>query len=67
MNELAQLHRCYTLDTNEDDAARLFVQRYGQPPERIIEAKGLLWLGPVPSKEADNGTRQGDLPELRGQ
>lgn len=53
MNELAQPHLAFTLDHDEDDAARLFMQRYGQPPEHIIEQSGLLWLGPVPVQKAD--------------
>lgn len=44
-------YRCFTLDHNEDDAARIFQARYGQPPAYIIEDKGILWVGPVPVRE----------------
>lgn len=42
---------CFTLDHNEDAASSRFEQRYGAPPERIIEYDGKLWLGPVPETE----------------
>lgn len=40
--------RAWTLDTDADEAAAAFLRRYGQAPERIVEAGGLLLLGPIP-------------------
>jgi len=49
----ADLHqhywRGYTLDHDRAAAAQQFTERYGQPPAHIIEARGLLLLGPIPS------------------
>lgn len=46
--------RAFTRDHNEADASRLFTERYGRPPEYIIEAKGILLLGPVPAGGAQH-------------
>ena len=46
----------FTRDHDEDDAARRFEQRFGQPPEYITESAGrypLLLVGPVPDREGD--------------
>ena len=51
MNPLALPHLCYTLDTDEHAAALAYRERYGVPPEHIVEAAGLLWLGPIPEEE----------------
>ena len=40
-------YMCFTLDTDEDQAAQIFKARYGYWPEQILEEKGLLWLGPI--------------------
>lgn len=40
----------FSLDHSEDDAARRFQQRYGQPPRYITENLGLLLVGPIPSE-----------------
>ena len=42
------LWRGFTVDHDEADAARRFEQRYGQPPEYIVEDRGVLWVGPIP-------------------
>ena len=44
----------FTADHDEDDAARRFEQRFGQPPEYITESNGrykMLLVGPVPEPE----------------
>ncbi len=51
--DLTQLHLCYTLDHNEDEAAAIFRQRFGVPPDHIVEQSGLLWLGPIPETQED--------------
>lgn len=38
----------FTLDEPEDYAAQRFHQRYGAPPEHIIESLGILYVGPIP-------------------
>jgi len=41
----------FTHDHDEDDAARTFEKRFGQPPEYITESAGrcpMLLVGPVP-------------------
>lgn len=40
--------RGFTLDHDEADAAQRFAARYGQPPAHIIEAGGILLVGPIP-------------------
>ena len=40
----------FSLDHDEDDAARRFQQRYGAPPRYITENLGLLLVGPIPSE-----------------
>lgn len=47
--------RMFTRDHDEADAARLFVQRYGQPPEYLIEDGAYLYVGPVPEKQMRAG------------
>lgn len=44
----------FTADHDEDDAARIFEDRFGQPPEYIAESGGrykMLLVGPVPGQE----------------
>lgn len=41
--------RGFTLDTTEDEAAASFQRRYGRPPEYIVEALGILLVGPIPA------------------
>lgn len=44
----------FTHDHDEDEAARTFEDRFGQPPEYITESAGrykLLLAGPVPGLE----------------
>ena len=42
----------FTQDHDENDAARCFVRRYGQPPRYIFDGLGgLLLVGPVPGLE----------------
>ncbi len=39
----------FTRDHSEDDAARVFLRRYGQPPRYCFDGLGgLLLVGPVP-------------------
>lgn len=44
----------FTIDHDEDDAARRFQERYGRPPEHIIEdhryRHPTLKVGPVPEE-----------------
>lgn len=44
----------FTIDHSEDDAARRFQERYGRPPEHIIEdhryRHPTLKVGPVPEE-----------------
>lgn len=47
-NLKTSLWQGFTLDHNEDDAARIFHQRYGRMPEYIVEDHGQLWVGPIP-------------------
>lgn len=62
MNPLTLPHLCYTLDTDEHAAALAYRERYGVPPEEIIEAAGLLWLGPVPTEQPE-GCRDATLQD----
>ena len=39
-----------TLDEDEGEAAARFAERYGQPPELIVESYGILLLGPLPRR-----------------
>lgn len=42
----------FTIDHDEADAARVFEERFGRPPEYIAESIGpLLLVGPVPGLE----------------
>jgi hypothetical protein len=41
----------FTRDHDEDKAARTFEERFGQPPEHVVDHGGYLWLGPVPGAE----------------
>ena len=38
---------CFSLDTDEDKAAERFRERFGQPPDEIIEYKSWLLVGPI--------------------
>lgn len=40
----------FSPDHSEEEAARRFQERYSQPPRYIIESRGNLLLGPVPSE-----------------
>ena len=42
-------YRMWTSETDEDLAIRRFQDRYGQPPEWVIDHAGFLWVGPVPA------------------
>lgn len=51
---LGQAWLAFTHDHDEDDAARTFEERFGQPPEYITESSGrypMLLVGPVPDRE----------------
>ena len=37
----------FTLDHDRAEALASFVRRFGRQPERVIEALGVLWVGPV--------------------
>jgi hypothetical protein len=39
---------CFELADDEEEAARKFEARYGQPPDFIFDSKGLLFVGPIP-------------------
>lgn len=41
---------CFTTSTDETEAAQRFQDRYGQPPDQILDFKGLLWVGPIPEQ-----------------
>jgi hypothetical protein len=45
-----QLYHCWSIDTDESQAALSFQRRYGAWPETIIEWKNMIWLGPIPEK-----------------
>lgn len=47
---------CFTPSTKEDEAARKFAEKYGNPPEYIFEYKRLLWCGPIREEENDHDT-----------
>ena len=40
--------RVYTLDTPPEEAAASFANRYGYPPQHVVEHAHHLWLGPAP-------------------
>ena len=44
----SKLWYAFTAGTKEGDAVAIYEKRYGVPPERILEEKTLLLLGPVP-------------------
>lgn len=48
---LQKLFLCFTPGHDRTDAEIAFEERYGQPPDQIHQALGLLWLGPIPIKE----------------
>ena len=48
--------RVYTHET-EESATVKFVQKFGHPPEYIVEENGQLWLGPV-QERIENGHNQ---------
>lgn len=50
----AHYWRGFTRDTDEGEAARIFEQRYGQPPAFLIESKGILLAGPIPAANAQH-------------
>lgn len=43
------LWRGFTADHDEAEAAQSFEQRYGKPPEYIVEDRGVLFVGPIPA------------------
>ena len=45
--QLQTAYLCFTAEHDEEAASRRFAEKYGQPPEYIIEHGGLLWLGPI--------------------
>lgn len=51
----AHTWRAYTLDHDEDAAARAFAQLYGAPPAYILEAWGVLYVGPIPAAQPAAG------------
>ena len=40
--------RMFTSTTAEEVAAAQFQNRYGEPPEWVIEWRGWLYVGPIP-------------------
>ena len=46
------LWRVYAGET-EESATVKFVQKFGHPPEYIVEENGQLWLGPVKDRGQD--------------
>jgi hypothetical protein len=42
--------RVFTSDHSEEDAASLFIRRFGQPPEYIFDHGPYLYAGPVPEE-----------------
>jgi hypothetical protein len=40
--------RAFSLDTKEEEAAAIFLRRYGRPPEFVFESRGNLLCGPIP-------------------
>ena len=51
---------CFSKDHDKEDARKKFEERHGHTPERMIERKGLLKVGPV--DPADLGDSQKDNP-----
>lgn len=41
-------YRMFTGNMDETSAAIQFENRYGQPPEYIVEWRGWLYVGPIP-------------------
>lgn len=56
-NLKAGLWQGFTVDHNEDDAARLFAQRYGQQPTFIVEDRHVLFVGPIPAQSDRPGAQ----------
>lgn len=44
-------YRLWTADSDEMAAVASFKDRYGKPPEWVIEHLGHLWIGPIPEEE----------------
>ena len=40
----------FSLDHDEDAAARAFTARFGAPPQFIAEQWGVLYVGPIPQE-----------------
>ena len=40
-------HIMFQPGTSEDEAAAVFVRKFGRPPEYIAEVAGRLWVGPI--------------------
>ena len=40
----------FTLDTKEEEAAGVFLRRYGRHPEFVFESRGNLLCGPIPGE-----------------
>ena len=52
-NSIDREHLCFTSDHDVTDAVWQFEQRYQQQPENVLYASGNLWVGPVPTEDAD--------------
>lgn len=48
--EFGALWQMFSLDHDEEKAARDFQRRHGRPPEYIVEFAGALWIGPAPEE-----------------
>jgi hypothetical protein len=46
---------CFTLDTEEDLAQRVFLSRFGHLPEDMFFCNNLLWLGPIEEEDNNDG------------
>lgn len=42
----------FTADTDPETAAGAFTQRYGKPPEWILDSLGVLYVGPIPEVQS---------------
>lgn len=43
-------HLCFTPDTDEDLAKRVFVSRFNVEPEHVFSDGQMLWVGPAPEE-----------------
>ena len=51
------LYLAFTLDHDEAEASARFVDRFGAPPENIVEDGGNLLVGPLPVDWSDKLVR----------